>query len=607
MKKRDCASYVSVLAMALVLGSGGCDDAVDRPSTRGGVHDGGASGAQDAGSGAGGETDGGSGGVAEPEPVRVQVSGSAQKGPLVAGSSVTVFGLDSTLESTGTAFPSQTEDNLGSFDVSANLTEDLIEVVAEGAFYDELTGHLSETSIVLRALAAVSPDTDIRVNLLTTVSKNRIQYLVDQGQQFDDAVAQAEKEVLLAFGIDENLAAFTEMDLTGSTASDAALIAVSAILLQYADDHSDSEGEKVAQLGLAVSSLASDLEEDGTLDSDALGIATAAARLDVAAVTANLADIYARLGLSLSVPDIEPFVATVASPAPWRFATPLPAGRYGHCACAVDGKIYVMGASQGAEPPVDDVFQYDPATGQSEPRAKMPIVRAFTACSVVDGIIYVLGGYMDYLGAGDAVDAYDPAQDTWTSKSALPLGRAGHTSATVNGKIYVMGGWPKLESMPTDSAVVYDPARDAWESVSPLPVRLSSMASATIAGNIYTFGGSNVDGNSAAVYEYNPIADTWTPRASMRTARADATAVALGGRVYVIGGAGDSDSLGTVDEYDPRTDSWTKKTPMNVIRNYATGVVSGDLAYVMGGRLFTEPSRTPSPVVEIYDPTKDHP
>jgi N-acetylneuraminic acid mutarotase len=617
VKTQNYSNYFGLLAMsvALVFGSASCrDDATDTipssPADGGaqdggasGVQDGGASGVQNAGTGAAGG-DGGSRDVAGP--VRVRVSGSAQKGPLIAGSSVTVFGLDSTLEPTGTSFPSQTEDDLGSFDVSANLTEELIEVMAQGPFYDELTGRLSDTGIVLRALASALPNTDIRVNLLTTASKERIRFLVGQGQAFDDAVAQAEHEVLRAFGIeDDSLAAFTAMDITGPSPSDAALIAVSAILLQYADDHSSSEGEKVAKLSLAVSTLASDLKEDGVLDNTGLraGLPAAAARLNVAAVTANLGEIYSGLGQSILVADIQPFVATVASLAPWRFATTMPVARYGHCACAVDDKIYVMGASEGPSPPLDDVFLYDPATGQSAPRAKMPTVRAFTACSVVDGIIYVIGGYMDYKGEGTAVDAYDPAQDAWTTKKALPFGRLRHTSATVNGKIYVMGGLQ--ESSRTDSVVAYDPAQDAWQSVSPLPTSLSSLASATVSGKIYTFGGQGDDSSdrSSAVYEYDPIADTWASRASMREARVGAIAVALGGRIYVIGGASEA---GTVEEYDPPTDSWTTKTSMNVARYDAPGVVSGDLAYVIGGSITSEGNRTPSPLVETYDPTKDH-
>lgn len=315
MKKQSYYSYVSFLAMslALVLGSASCNDSADDvPSTPrgGGAHDGGtagggASGAQNAGAGATVSTDGGSGGAAEL--VRVRVSGNAQKGPIVAGSSVTVFGLDSGLESTGTSFPSQTEDNLGSFDVSANLIEDFVEVVAQGPFYDELTGHLSETSIVLRAIASAAPETDIRVNLLTTASKERIRYLVRGGQEFEAAVAQAEAEVLSAFGIeDDTLDAFTAMDITGPSQSDATLIAVSAILLQYAADHSSSEGEKVAKLSLAVSTLAADLKEDGVLNDTGLGagLSTAAVRLDVAAVTANLEQIYSKLGQSILVPDM---------------------------------------------------------------------------------------------------------------------------------------------------------------------------------------------------------------------------------------------------------------------------------------------------------------
>lgn len=613
MKKQRYPRYLGLLAVSvtLAIGSASCDDtAVPSTPAAGGAEDGGAGGAPDAaGTGTGGAggtaagADGGAGGVAEP--LRVRVSGSAQKGPIVAGSSVTVFGLDSTLESTGTSFPSQTEDNLGSFSVSANLTEELIEVVAQGPFYDELTGQLSETSIVLRALASASPNTDIRVNLLTTVSKDRIRYLVGQGQEFEDAVAQAEDEVLRAFGIeDDTLDAFTAMDLTGPSPSDAALIALSAILLQYAADHSSSEGEKVAKLSLAVSTLASDLKEDGVLNDTGLsvGLPTAAVRLDVASVTANLEEIYAGLGQSILAPDIQPFVDIVGAAAPWQYAPSLPGDRVAHCACAVDDKIYVIGGIDSKNVnPIDAVLEYDPATEQWQPKAKVPTARSSQACTVVNGIIYVSGGLTADGRYTDVVEAFDPAQDAWTTKAAMPLAQGSHASTTVNGKVYVMGG---TDSHVLDSAFVYDPAQDTWESISPLPMALMAPAAAALSGKVYTFGGyRGASGHTAAVYEYDPVADTWSPRASMRTARAG-TAVALGEHIYVIGGESGTTALATVEQYDPPADTWATKTSMNLARGSAPGVVSSDLAYVIGG-VVTQSEPTYSPIVETYDPTKD--
>jgi N-acetylneuraminic acid mutarotase len=601
VKNQRSLSRAGLLAVSIGLGLGGmsCADDEDRdgPVTP-------AEGGTEAEAGAGGTAGtagvtGGGGANPDADPVRVRVSGTAQKGPLVAGSSVNVFGLDSELEATGTVFPSQLEDSLGSFDVSANLTEELVEVVVQGAFYDELIGKLSETSIVLRALAAATSETNLQVNLLTTASKNRIRYLVRQGQQFDAAVAQAEDEVLSAFGIeDDSLEAFTTMDITGSTASDAALIALSAILLQYADDHSDSEGEKVAQLGLAVTTLASDLEEDGVLDNTGLGrgIPTAAVRLDVATVTANLEEIYSGLGQAISVPDIEPFVAAVASRAPWQFGTPMPVVRSGHCACAVDDKIYVMGGAAGDA--LDSVLQYDPATKQWARRAPLPTPRAYSSCSVVDGIIYVFGGVSG--GRIDAVEAYDPAEDAWTSKSAMPLPRWSITSTTINGRIYVVGG---ADDQATDKVDVYDPAEDAWEPLSPAPARLLGHAAAAVSGKIYVFGGS--EDNPSAVYQYDPNADAWTPRAPSSKARSGASAVALGGKIYVMGGNDGTRLVGTVEEYDPPTDTWTTKTSMNVARNYAQGSMSGDLAYVIGGVIIVDNSAPTVATVETYDPTKD--
>lgn len=101
-----------------------CADDEDRRVT---PADGGTEAEAEAEAGAGGGSTAGTAGVTggggatpdpDPDPVRVRVSGTAQKGPIVFDSSVNVFGLDSELESTGTVFPSQTEDSLGSFDVS---------------------------------------------------------------------------------------------------------------------------------------------------------------------------------------------------------------------------------------------------------------------------------------------------------------------------------------------------------------------------------------------------------------------------------------------------------------------------------------------------------
>lgn len=619
IKNQRSLSCAGLLAAAIALGLGGLSCADDKDRHEPVTAEGGSE--AEAGAGAGGTSGiagvtGGGGANPDPHPVRVRVSGNAQKGPLVAGSSVNVFGLDAELEPTGTVFPSQTEDSLGSFDVSVNLTEELVEVVAQGPFYDEMTGKLSETSIVLRALAAATPDTDLRVNLLTTASKNRIRHLVRQGQEFDAAVARGEREVLSAFGIeDDSLQAFTAMDITGSTASDAALIALSAILLQYAADHSDSEGEKVAQLGLAVTKLASDLEEDGVLDDAGFrrDIATAAVRLDVAAVTSNLEEIYSELGQSISVPSIKPFVAPVTAPAPWKFGTSMPVTRAGHCACAVDDKIYVMGGT-GATWGVDSVIRYDPATDQWEARASLPQPHAYSSCSVVDGIIYVIGGQPSAdarIPAVDApVEAYDPAGDSWTRKSAMPLTRWRFTSTAINGKIYVVGGHKHdhfdegnpFAPQQTDRVDIYDPAEDAWDPASPAPTKLAGHASAAVSGKIYVFGGFAENGvdPSAAVYQYDPITDAWTPRASMGAPRAGATAVALGGRIYVMGGDNGQKPVGTVDEYDPSTDSWTTKTAMNVVKSDAAAVLLGDLTYVIGGSLFSSEA-----IVETYDPTKD--
>lgn len=185
------------------------------------------------------------------------VSGVAQKGQLLRGSSVTIYALDKNLNATGLSYPTQTTDDLGSFAVS-NVKANFIDVKANGYYYNENKGANSESTINLQALAA--SNSNVNVNILTTLAYNRIKHLVKTGLNFSDAQNRAQIEVLTALGLGNSMTAnFTEMNIAGSGDSNGLLLAASLLIQQ---------DRSVGDVSKLISDIAADLEEDGQLSND---------------------------------------------------------------------------------------------------------------------------------------------------------------------------------------------------------------------------------------------------------------------------------------------------------------------------------------------------
>lgn len=185
------------------------------------------------------------------------ISGVAQKGQFLRGSSITIYALDKTLNASGLSYPTQTTDDLGSFSVS-NVNADFIDVKANGYYYNENKRETSKSTINLQALAETS--SNVNVNLLTTLAYNRIKHLVAAGSKFSDAQSRAQIEVLTALGLGNSTTAnFTEMNIAGSGDANGLLLAASLLIQQ---------DRNVGDVSKLISDIASDLEEDGLLSDD---------------------------------------------------------------------------------------------------------------------------------------------------------------------------------------------------------------------------------------------------------------------------------------------------------------------------------------------------
>jgi N-acetylneuraminic acid mutarotase len=295
----------------------------------------------------------------------------------------------------------------------------------------------------------------------------------------------------------------------------------------------------------------------------------------------------------------------------------MPTARFWFSACAVDGKIYVIGGARSVTGKyLPTVEEYDPATDTWRQKTNMPTARDGHAASVVNGKIYVIGGEPSAQASIPTLEAYDPATDTWTQKANMPTRRTFACAAAVNGKLYVISGvragkpadptWDtQADPVEATSAVEeYDPATDTWARKANIPTRRDGAAAALVNGRIYVIGGTAALHNppTPVVEEYDPATDTWTKKASMPTARMFPSAAVQGGRIYVMGGGvWNAAIFSTVQMYDPTTDTWATHPPMNAQRwGLASGAANGRI-YAIGGSGVWYPGAGMN-TVEEYDP-----
>ncbi len=232
-----------------------------------------------------------------------KVKGVSQKGPFLVGSTITLHEIDDeTFGTSGRSFPDKIKNDKGEFEISyKELSSQYALLVADGYYRNENTGKKSTAPIKLNALSDLSDRKTVNVNLLTHLEYDRVKYLItEKGMEYKDAKAQAEKEILNAFGISEIKDASAEdLSIFGTTKNDGALLALS-ILMQG----SSSEAEFSERLAL----IAQDLEKDGTIDDEQIlaDIADEALWLDLSKIKKNILD----WKFATEIPDFEGIVTS---------------------------------------------------------------------------------------------------------------------------------------------------------------------------------------------------------------------------------------------------------------------------------------------------------
>jgi len=225
--------------------------------------------------------------------------GYAQKGPFVNGSSVTISELNAKLDQTGRTYNTVISDNSGRFEQkNIKLVSNYVELKADGYYFHEVWGTISQAPITLYALADVKDINSVNVNVLTHLEKSRVEYLVKQERKsFSEAKQQAQHEVLAIFGFEPPVASSEALNLTDN----AVLLAVSCIL----QGRHLSAGD-IMEL---MANVCADIKTDGTLDNMALGTKLINNAYDVLSVSNrvrdNLTAKYTELGNNVPIPDFE--------------------------------------------------------------------------------------------------------------------------------------------------------------------------------------------------------------------------------------------------------------------------------------------------------------
>lgn len=228
-----------------------------------------------------------------------QVSGAVQKGPFITGTSVTIHPLDAQLAPTGESYETQISDDLGNFMFPVKISAPYAELTAQGYYFNEILGRLSDSPITLRSIIKLN-DGDHNINLLTTLEAGRLRYLIEKGgKHFEDARKTAQNGVLASFGITliETMVS-DQLDISRAGEANAALLAVSCILQGYGSE---------AELSERTAKIANDIRDNGQITKTELlqEIQNNRKQIDAEYVSKNLRERYAELGIAdVQVPDI---------------------------------------------------------------------------------------------------------------------------------------------------------------------------------------------------------------------------------------------------------------------------------------------------------------
>ncbi len=298
----------------------------------------------------------------------------------------------------------------------------------------------------------------------------------------------------------------------------------------------------------------------------------------------------------------------------WIKLAPFPEPAEEVYGASAGGKMYVFGGLAPGWKPRGLVFEFDPATNTWTKKRPMPLASHHLAVVELNGRIYVFGGFVPPTSGPpswvpiDNAWEYDPATDSWKALAPMPTKRGAAVAAVVDGKIYVIGGGttspdskepsihPARPHLAVGTVEEYDPATNSWRSRTPMPTPRNHAGVGVVGGKIYVIGGRlgaafiSVATNTDVVEEYDPATDTWgAPKARMPTARSAVAYATYKDRIYIAGGEFQDEKLmaafWVVEAYHPATNSWSTLPRMPIPRHGLAGAAIGNRLHFVTGEI----------------------
>jgi N-acetylneuraminic acid mutarotase len=307
------------------------------------------------------------------------------------------------------------------------------------------------------------------------------------------------------------------------------------------------------------------------------------------------------------------FLASAAHAQKWSRAAPFPEASEELYGIAAGDKFYAFGGLAPGWTPKGLMYEYDPAGDTWTKKKSMALALHHPAWVELNGKIYLFGGFVKPEKGPTAwqpIDntwEYDPATDTWKALAPMPSKRGAAVAAVVGGKIYVIGGaglhpgsketslHPARPHRSLDTNEVYDPATNTWEKRQTMPTARNHASIGVVSNKIYVIGGRlgaafiTKAVNTGIVEEYDPATDQWgVMKASLPNARSASAYGTYKGKIYVAGGEERSGgpwqrTFRAVEAYDPRTNTWSLLPDMTFPRHgLAGGILNGKFHLVSG-------------------------
>jgi N-acetylneuraminic acid mutarotase len=295
----------------------------------------------------------------------------------------------------------------------------------------------------------------------------------------------------------------------------------------------------------------------------------------------------------------------------WVKLAPFPEPAEELLGASANGKLYIFCGLAPGWKPIGLVYEYDPASDKWTKKKPMPVASHHVSFTEYKGRIYAFGGFTlpqsgppAWLPLDNAWE-YDPATDSWRALAPLPTKRGSPVAVTVGERMYVIGGASVLPgaqavhpAQPHASVAAveeYDPASNTWRPRAPIPTPRNHAVAGVVNGKIYVVGGrvggafvSSGSSNVGVVEEYEPATDRWgAPKARMPSARSAMAAGVYQGRIYVTGGEGqDYRSMFTwraFEAYDPGSNTWSTLASLPISRHGLAGAMVGKRLHMVSG------------------------